>query len=99
LNITIEGHCLPPYAVAVAPVSTLIQFDPSENTKLPVPLPDVSDAFNAFVQKMIRPVLAEAVGRLANAIPVDVKPLSEVTGPLKVVFAILNLHGCIDLVT
>lgn len=39
----------PNYAAAVAPVSTLIQFVPLKNTRLPVPLPVVSDAFSAFV--------------------------------------------------
>jgi hypothetical protein len=68
-------------------VSTRIQFEPSENTKLPVPLPAVWEAFKALEQKMMRPVLADAVGREANAIPVEVKPLFEITGPEKVVLA------------
>jgi hypothetical protein len=77
------------YAPAVAPVSTLIQLEPSENTKFPVPLPAVSDAFNASEQKIILPVLAEAEGRSANAIAVDVKPLVDTTGPEKVVVPIV----------
>jgi len=76
------------YLAAVAPVSTRIQLEPSENTKLPVPLPAVSEAFNASLQKITCPVLSEAVGKSSNAIAVDVNPLLDTTGPVKVVVAI-----------
>jgi len=77
------------YLPAVAPVSTLIQLEPSENTKFPVPLPAVSDAFNASLQKIILPVFAEAVGKSSNAIDVEVKPLFDTTGPENVVVPIV----------
>ena len=85
------GELPPPlnYLPAVAPVSTLIQFEPSEKTKFPVPLPAVSDAFNASEQKIILPVFSEAVGRSSNSIDVDVKPLFDTTGPEKVVVPIV----------
>jgi len=57
--------------------------DPSENTRLPVPFPAVSEAFNAFETKIIRPVFSEAVGRFAKRNAVEVKPLFEITGPKK----------------
>jgi len=63
---------------------------PSENTRFPVPLPAPSDALRASEQKMIRPVVVDAAGRLANAMPVDWKPLVEIIGPEKVVLAMRN---------
>jgi len=53
-----------------------------------VPLPDDSEAFRASEQKIIRPVVVDAAGRSAKAMPVDWNPLVEIIGPEKVVLAI-----------
>jgi len=66
---------------------------PSENTRLPVPFPTVSEPFRASEAYRIVPASSVADGRVATVyvgtLMSPMKPFVEVTGPENVVDAIV----------